>query len=254
MQCERCGTEFPEDATSCVKCGAPRPAAATVRVNDPLVEAEATVMAEEIIVEEPALVSSPSGESTITSGGSGCGKTCLWGVLGCAGVSLVMMCLCLVISVVGVNLLPSQFPVPMEEILGLAEEMNQTGGELPWEEIFSLAEGMTLEDAGFPAEIDLVDLTTTRSARLAAKEPTELFDFEHPMNATYILGNTFYQRPSEHFAADHLLGITLDDLAIAEYSPLYGSQVVTLIWYDRNCGSELTAVGCQWPFSNMSVL
>jgi hypothetical protein len=49
----------------------------------------------------------------------------------------------------------------MEEILGLAEEMNQTGGELPWEEIFSLAEGMTLEDAGFPAEIDQLDLTAT---------------------------------------------------------------------------------------------
>jgi len=160
MQCERCGTEFPEDATSCVKCGAPPPAAATVRADDPLTETEATVMAEEVLIEEPVPVSMPEAETTTASGGSGCGKACLWGVLGCAGVSLVMMCLCLVISVVGVNLLPSQFPVPMEEILGLAEEMNQTGGELPWEEIFGLAEGMTLEDAGFLIEeVDQLDPT-----------------------------------------------------------------------------------------------
>ncbi len=161
MQCERCGTEFPEDATSCVKCGAPPPAAATVRADEQVVEGALTVKAEEVIVEEPELASTPEVETTTTSSGSGCGKACLWGVLGCAGVSLVMMCLCLVISIVGVNLLPSQFPVPMEEILGLAEEMNQSGGELPWEEIFSLAEGMTLEDAGFPAEIELIDLTAT---------------------------------------------------------------------------------------------
>ena len=73
MQCERCGTEFPEDATSCVKCGAPPPAAATVRADDPLMEAEATVMAEEVLVEEPVPVSSPEVETTSTSGGSGCG-------------------------------------------------------------------------------------------------------------------------------------------------------------------------------------
>ncbi len=152
MQCERCGTEFPEGASGCVKCGAPPPAAATVRADEPSVEAEATVMAEEALVQEPAPVPSPSGESTAVSDRSGCSKACLWGVLGCVGVSLVLICLCLVISVVGVNLLPSQFPLPMDEILGLAEEFDQTGGELPWEELFSLAEGIALEEVGSPAE------------------------------------------------------------------------------------------------------
>ena len=58
-------------------------------------------------------------------------------------------------------------------------------------------------------------------------------EFMHPASATYILGNTFYQRPSDYFEFDHKIGIMMDDPEIASYSPLYGSQMATMIWYDR---------------------
>lgn len=61
----------------------------------------------------------------------------------------------------------------------------------------------------------------------------ELQDFEHPKSATYILGNTHYQRPSDHFKCDALVGITMDDLDVAQHSPFYGNQMVAMIWYDR---------------------
>lgn len=61
----------------------------------------------------------------------------------------------------------------------------------------------------------------------------EMLEFDHPPSATYILGNTHYQRPSEHFALDFKIGITMDDPEIAGFSPLYSNQVIPLIWYDR---------------------
>lgn len=61
----------------------------------------------------------------------------------------------------------------------------------------------------------------------------ELQEFEHPKSATYILGNTHYQRPSDFFECDHLVGITMDDLEAASHSPFYGNQMAALIWYDR---------------------
>ncbi len=61
----------------------------------------------------------------------------------------------------------------------------------------------------------------------------ELADFTHPPDATYIFGNTHYQRPSDFFACDALIGITMDDTDAASTSPFYGNQVAALIWYDR---------------------
>jgi hypothetical protein len=61
----------------------------------------------------------------------------------------------------------------------------------------------------------------------------ELEDFMHPPSATYILGNTHYQRPTDHFECDHLVGITMDDLDAASHSPFYGNQMAAMIWYDR---------------------
>lgn len=61
----------------------------------------------------------------------------------------------------------------------------------------------------------------------------ELAAFDHPINATYIIGNTHFERPSDHFTVDYKLGVSMDDPEIAAYSPFYGSQVVPLIWYDR---------------------
>jgi hypothetical protein len=61
----------------------------------------------------------------------------------------------------------------------------------------------------------------------------ELENFMHPASATYILGNTHYQRPSDHFDCDQLVGIIMDDLDAAEYSPFYGNQMAAMIWYDR---------------------
>jgi hypothetical protein len=71
----------------------------------------------------------------------------------------------------------------------------------------------------------------------ATEEPPhwiqELQDFSHPKSATYILGNTHYQRPSDYFPCDYLVGITMDDLEAASYSPFYGNQMAAMIWYDR---------------------
>lgn len=61
----------------------------------------------------------------------------------------------------------------------------------------------------------------------------ELQDFEHPKSATYILGNTHFQRPSDYFDCDLLVGITMDDLEAASHSPFYGNQMAAMIWYDR---------------------
>lgn len=61
----------------------------------------------------------------------------------------------------------------------------------------------------------------------------ELEDFMHPPSATYIFGNTYYQRPSDHFDCDQLVGITMDDLEAADHSPFYGNQMAAMIWYDR---------------------
>ena len=61
----------------------------------------------------------------------------------------------------------------------------------------------------------------------------ELEDFDHPKSATYILGNTHFQRPSDYFDCDLLVGITMDDLEAASHSPFYGNQMAAMIWYDR---------------------
>ena len=166
MQCERCGTEFPEGATSCVKCGAPPPAAETIRSDAPLPEAAPTVKAEEIPDPVPAPTVKaeetfdPTPAPVVTPGApigaretrSGCGKACLWAVLGCSGLALVSVCLCLVVSVVGINLVPSQFPIPVDEVLDLAEEMDPTGDQIPWEELFAIVSGMTAEELGFTTQ------------------------------------------------------------------------------------------------------
>lgn len=87
------------------------------------------------------------------------------------------------------------------------------------------------------------EVHTTR--QVARGEVIDLQAFTHPVNATYILGNTYYQRPSDHFPADHLVGITPGDPEIAAYSPLYGSQVVTMIWWDRKLKSMRHPTGHQ---------
>ena len=65
------------------------------------------------------------------------------------------------------------------------------------------------------------------------KEMADMLSFDHPTDATYIVGNTYYQRPSDHFDIDISLGLTMNDNDIANYSPLYGAQLVPIIWYDR---------------------
>lgn len=71
---------------------------------------------------------------------------------------------------------------------------------------------------------------------VSAKPPAnvnELSTFTHPESATYIFGNTHFQRPSDYFECDYLVGITMDDLEAASHSPFYGNQMAAMIWYDR---------------------
>lgn len=71
------------------------------------------------------------------------------------------------------------------------------------------------------------------SSELPQHQITLLEDFEHPEDVTYIMGNTFFQRPSDHFKYDYLVGMEMDDPEIAAYSPLYGNQLATILWWDR---------------------
>jgi len=61
----------------------------------------------------------------------------------------------------------------------------------------------------------------------------DLPEFNHPASATYILGNTHFQRPTDYFKCDGALGLQMDDVEVARHSPFYGNQMVAMIWYDR---------------------
>lgn len=79
-----------------------------------------------------------------------------------------------------------------------------------------------------PERLDEISVSIPPPDRVQCLE-----EFEHPEAATYIFGSTDYQRPSDHFECDLLVGIMMDDIEAASQSPLYGNQVAALIWYDR---------------------
>jgi hypothetical protein len=83
-----------------------------------------------------------------------------------------------------------------------------------------------------PHRIDRLGMGEKRSD-LAPEVVIELLEFEHPESATYIIGNTQYQRPSDHFQCDALIGITMDDQEVAAEATYYGSQIAAILWYDR---------------------
>ena len=66
----------------------------------------------------------------------------------------------------------------------------------------------------------------------------ELQDFKHPEEAVYILGNSKLAFPSGFFDVDYKVGIKYNDTDIAAYSPFYGDQIVSIIWYDRLLKNE----------------
>jgi hypothetical protein len=83
-----------------------------------------------------------------------------------------------------------------------------------------------------PHRIDDLGGNEERSP-LAPDHVIELANFPHPESATYIIGNTQYQRPSDHFVCESLIGITMDDPEVAADSTYYGSQIAAILWYDR---------------------
>ncbi len=71
---------------------------------------------------------------------------------------------------------------------------------------------------------------------VSLEEPTNkndilLQDYNHPLSCTYVLGNSKYQRPSEHFDVDEIVSIRTE--AFVPGLCFYGAQVAPLIWYDR---------------------
>lgn len=83
-------------------------------------------------------------------------------------------------------------------------------------------------------EPHLIDITASieENIQASADPPSDVIEisaFNHPLSAIYILGNTLYQRPSDYFDVDYKLGIRTAN----DRMPLYGAQLVTLIWYDR---------------------
>lgn len=58
-------------------------------------------------------------------------------------------------------------------------------------------------------------------------------DFAHPEEATYIIGNSKYEYPSDYFPFDFNIYIDVPDSERACCAPFYGNQVVSIIWYDR---------------------
>ncbi len=97
------------------------------------------------------------------------------------------------------------------------------------------------EQAQIPANIPVISVEEpyaiaerdTRGTVEPGSDIIELQKFRHPKSATYILGNTFYQRPSDYYPVDFKVGMTMSDLEIAKFSPLYGNQMTSIIWYDR---------------------
>lgn len=73
-------------------------------------------------------------------------------------------------------------------------------------------------------------LTEEDSSPVDFRGVETLIGFDHPASATYIIGSTRFHRPSDHFDVDHRLSIPVNQ---ENQFPLYGAQVVPLIWYDR---------------------
>ena len=93
-----------------------------------------------------------------------------------------------------------------------------------------IPEGVPIIGLEEPYEI----LDTERKVKATSMVKTSnILTFSHPRDAVYIVGNTFYQRPSDHFDTAISLGMPVYDEEIANYSPLYGDQMVSIIWYDR---------------------
>jgi hypothetical protein len=75
---------------------------------------------------------------------------------------------------------------------------------------------------------------------ISMEEPREgvasydLKNFEHPRDATYLIGNSEYQFPSDYVNCEGIITIKVPDLEYAEYAPFYGPQAAAILWYDRN--------------------
>jgi len=60
-------------------------------------------------------------------------------------------------------------------------------------------------------------------------ESTELHSFVHPKDAIYIVGNSQYRWPSQHFKTDYCVHIKTPK---ADH-PLYGDQVLAMVLNDK---------------------
>lgn len=96
-----------------------------------------------------------------------------------------------------------------------------------------LPKGLPVIGVEEPHEIEDTERDGIETSLYPPPDIRELFSFVHPRDAVYIVGNTYYQRPSDHFNTDISLGITMNDNDLANYSPYYGDQLIPIIWYDR---------------------
>jgi len=64
---------------------------------------------------------------------------------------------------------------------------------------------------------------------VAGDESTSLIDFEHPRDAVYIVGNSRYRWPSEHFVVTSKVHIPTGN----PEHPMYGDQALAVAMYDK---------------------
>ncbi len=100
--------------------------------------------------------------------------------------------------------------------------------------------------ACMPCEFDLQIVTDIEEVVIppgipvvALEEPfregtVDMKDFKHPPSATYIIGNTIHEFPSDYFDIQHRVSLTVPDQEMAVHIPFYGSQIASIIWYDRH--------------------
>jgi len=94
----------------------------------------------------------------------------------------------------------------------------------------SVVYGVGVQMVDFPSE----ELFFNSSPLIAVEEWTNnptavaLKDFEHPINATYIIGNSQYRWPSGHYDVAHKVYFRTPNLV-----PLYGHQAAAIILQDR---------------------
>jgi len=95
---------------------------------------------------------------------------------------------------------------------------------------FSLQVITKPEQASIPERIPVVAF---EESRRTDQYVFDFVEFHHSVNMTYVLGNTYYQYPSEHFDVDYIVNVEVYGKPENRKAPFYGSQVIPLIWYDR---------------------